>query len=93
MTVEEAVEAGATAFADAETKAKSIKHAFRDLKEVFETVRDGGHIGGIECLALTAQCDALATNFLADLYSLHYDLVERAKSAGIDLPSIESGGR
>lgn len=93
MTVEEAVAAGAAAFADAETKAKTIRHAFRDLKEVFETVRDGALIGGIECAALAAECDAVATQFVSDLYTLHLGLTNRAKELGIDLPSIESGGR
>lgn len=93
MTVEEAVEQGATTFAEAETAAKTIRKAFRDLKPVFETIRDAGLIGGIECAALIARCDALPTQFVADLYELHFELVEQAKTAGIDLPAIESGGR
>lgn len=93
MTVEEAVEQGAITFAEAETAAKLIRKNFRDLKEVFETVRDAGHIGGIECASLTARCDALATQFVSDIYELHFELVEAAKAAGIDLPAIESGGR
>lgn len=93
MTVEEAVEAGALAFASAESAAQDIKYAFRDLKEVFEVIRDGAYIGGIECMALAAEADALATIFYADLTALHLRLTNRAKELGIDLPSIESGGR
>lgn len=93
MTVEEAVELGATTFANAETAAKEIRKTFRDLKPVFETIRDAGHIGGLESLALTTRCDALATQFVADLYDLHAELTEKAKAAGIDLPVIASGGR
>lgn len=93
MTVEEAVALIAEAFADAETKAKAIKHDFRATKEAFETIRDAGHIGGLEAQSYTRGLDKLATGFEADLFGLHAMLTEKAKAASIDLPSIASGGR
>jgi hypothetical protein len=93
MTVEEAVAKGADTFAQAEQRAHWIKKNFRDLREVFEAIRDGGMIGGLETQALASEADALATVFEADIYRLHAELTARAKELGIDLPSIESGGR
>lgn len=92
-TLEEAVQHGASIFGEAEAKAKSIRAAFRDLDDVFKKVRDEGHIGGIECMALSAEADALATSFFANLTSMHANLTNIAKDKGIDLPAIESGGR
>lgn len=92
MTVEEAVAKGAEIFDGAEERAKWVRKNFRDLKEVFETVRDGGFLGGIETQALVSEADALATQFVADVYALHARLTEKAKEAGIDLPAPMSGG-
>ncbi len=93
MTVEEAVAKGAEIFAEAEQRAHWIRKNFRDLREVFEAVRDGGHLGGLETQALAAQADALATSFEAQLYTMHADLTRRAQEAGVDLLAPRSGGR
>jgi hypothetical protein len=92
MSVEEAVAKGAEIFEGAEQRAHWIKKNFRDLREVFEAVRDGGHLGGLETQAMATEADALATQFEADVYSMHALLTERAKELGIDLPQ-RSGGR
>lgn len=92
-TLEEAVEAGAEAFANAEADLVTHRAVFRDLKDVFEKVRDEAYIGGIECLALSAECDEVITTALSKVLALHLRLTNRAKELGIDLPSIESGGR
>lgn len=92
MSTKEAVAKGAEIFAEAEQRAHWIKRNFRDLREVFEAVRDGGHIGGIETQALAAEVDALATQFEADVYRLHAALTRRAADLGIDLPAPRSGG-
>lgn len=91
MTVEEAVAQGASAFEYAETKARKIKAEMRGLRDVFKTIRDAGLIGGLEAEALAGRCDALATQFEANLYSLHSDLTKRCQELGIDLPSPPSG--
>ncbi len=109
MTLEEAMEAGAATFDAAEQRAKEIRNLamitrqeFADLKEVFQAVRDAGHLGGIECAAIIAKCNALAATseanaiqHIADVYSVHADLTDRAKEEGIDdlLPAPASGGR
>ncbi len=93
MTLEEAVAKGAEIFAEAEQRAHWIKKNFRELREVFEVVRDAGHLGGLETQALASQADALATSFEAEIYTMHADLTKRAKDAGIDLPAPRSGGR
>lgn len=92
MTVEEAVAKGAEIFDGAEQRAHWIKRQFRDLREVFEAIRDGGHIGGLETQALAGEADALATDFEAAVYRMHAALTKRADELGIDLPAPRSGG-
>lgn len=92
MTTEEAVAKGASIFEEAEQRAHWIKRNFRDLRDVFEAIRDGGHIGGLETQALASEADALATQFEASVYRLHANLTARAKELGIDLPAPRSGG-
>lgn len=92
MDVAEAVAKGAEIFEGAEQRAHWIKKNFRDLREVFEAVRDGGHLGGLETQALATEADALATDFESQVYAMHAGLTERAKALGIDLPQ-RSGGR
>lgn len=94
MTLEEAVAAIAAAFADAEDKAREIKHDFRNLKDAYFVIRDAGvGIGGLESAAAAARIDALATSFYAELFAEHARQTEIAKANGIDLPVIASGGR
>lgn len=92
MDTGEAVRLGAEIFADAEAKAAKIRKAFRQLRDMFETIRDEGHIGGLECGAMACECDALATRFEADVWALHSKLTKRAQELGIDLP-LRDGGR
>lgn len=92
MTVEEAVAKGADIFEKAEASAHKIKKGFRDLREVFETIRDAGHLGGLETQALSAEADALATQFEASIYRMHAHLTKRAQDIGIDLPAPRSSG-
>lgn len=93
-TTPDAVAAIAAAFADAETKAKSIRHAMRDASDAFKSINENldPPVGFLETTKFATRCDALATQFVADLYALHSDLTERAKALSIDLPSIEGGG-
>lgn len=92
MEVAEAVARGAEIFEGAELRAHWIKRHFRDMREVFEAIRDGGVIGGLECQALAGEVDTLATKFEADVYAIHARLTARAKDLGVDLPAPRSGG-
>lgn len=87
------VKRGAEIFEKAEESARHIKAEFRELRKVFASIRDEGHIGGLECEALSGEADALATKFEADLYAMHSRLTKRAQELGIDLPAPRSGGR
>lgn len=91
MEVARAVEKGANIFADAEDAAQRITDDFRDLSEIFESINEAGHIGGLEARALTLECQALALQFKADVYALHARLVKRAQELGIDLPQRDGG--
>jgi rRNA maturation endonuclease Nob1 len=92
MTVNEAVDKGAEIFADMEAKAKEIKQRSRELREVFETIRDAGLIGNLETTAITMEAEALTKKFEADLYVFHSQLTQRCKALGIDVPTIMGGG-
>ncbi len=93
MTLEEAIARGAEIFANAETALESINADFKELKDVFAVVRDHGHLGGIETVALSWRARSMSADMLADVYEFHAMLTERAKAEGIDLPAPRSGGR
>lgn len=90
MTTEEAVAKGAKLFADAEAALAKLS---AQLPGIFAAVRDGGNLGGIECMQLTASSGSDVNAALGIIADLHRDLTERAKEKGIDLPTIASGGR
>lgn len=92
MEVSEAVGLGAEVFADAESKARKIKERFRELRKVFEAVRDAGHIGALECQELASDLDAFATAFEAGVWARHSRLTRRCQELRIDLPQPKSGG-
>lgn len=94
MDVNEAVAQGAEIFANVEQMIDEIESAFgKPLYDVFATVRDAGHIGGIETQAYSARAAAMAADFKAKVLQFHFELVEIAKEQGIDLPAPRSGGR
>ena len=92
MDVNEAVQKIADAFANAEERAAATRHEFRDLKDAYNVIRDAGHLGGIQTLAIIRHVDAIATAFEATILTEHADQVRIAQDAGIDLPSSRSGG-
>jgi len=91
--IQDMVHEGAGIFEASEDAAREIKQKFRKLRKMFETIRDGGVIGALECQALSCECDALATDFEAKIWSLHSRLTKRAQELGIDLPQTRDGGR
>lgn len=91
MNAHEAVRKGADIFDGAEKKARTIKNQFRQLRKVFEAVRDEGYIGALECQAVASECDVLATEFEAKIWAMHRKLTVRAQELGIDLPQRDGG--
>lgn len=93
MDVQQAVAAGAAIFEDVEGQARAIKMRMRELRKVFEAIRDAGVAGSLETQEAATACDALATQFEADVWALHRKLTLSAQAKGIDLPQTRSGGR
>ena len=89
MTSEEAVVKGAKLFADAEA---ALTKLASEMPKVFAAVRDGGNLGAIECMQLTADTGQKVNYALGSIAELHAALTEKAKEKGIDLPVPRSGG-
>lgn len=89
MTTEEAVAKGADLFAKAE---KALAALAKDMPGILAAVRDGGHLGGIETMQLTASYSVTINSAYSLIADLHQEVTQKAKDKGIDLPSIESGG-
>lgn len=92
MTTEEAVAKIAKAFADAEEAVEDLNRDFRETADAWKTLHSDGVIGGIEAQKHYRRMTALSGQFIADLYTLHSELTERAKELGVDLPQPRSGG-
>lgn len=89
MTTEEAVAKGAELFANAEDALTALVSA---LPKILATARDSGHLGGIECIRLTADAGGDANEALFIIAGLHEKLTVTAQDKGIDIPVIMSGG-
>lgn len=89
MTTEEAVAKGAKLFANAE---EALAKLSAEMPKVFAAVRDGGNLGGIECMTLTAECQIDIGRALHIIAQMHQKLTEKAQEKGIDLPAPRSGG-
>jgi hypothetical protein len=90
MTSEEAVQKGAKLFADAEA---ALAKLASEMPKIYAAVRDGGSLGGIEAMELTAQTGLVVNDALLAIASHHQELTKKAQEKGIDLPVIASGGR
>lgn len=91
MNVQEAVQAGADIMVAAEEFAGKLKAQAKIMREVMQTVRDAGHIGVLECEAMSRDFDAIVRRFDADLYVYHSTATLRCKELGIDLPQRDGG--
>ncbi len=89
MTTEEAVAKGADLFAKAE---KALAALAKEMPGILAAVRDGGHLGGIETMQLTAHYSITINSAYAHIADLHQEVTKKAQEKNIDLPSIESGG-
>lgn len=89
MTTEEAVAKGADLFAKAE---KALAALAKEMPSILAAVRDGGNLGGIETMQLTARYSVTINSAYSLIADLHQEVTLKAKDKGIDLPSIESGG-
>ncbi len=90
MTTEEAVAKGAKLFAKAE---ESLAALAKDMPSILAAVRDGGHLGGIETMQLTARYSITINSAYSLIADLHQETTQQAGEKGIDLPVIASGGR
>lgn len=90
MTSEEAVARGAKLFADAEV---ALTKLASDMPKVYAAIRDGGNLGGIEAMQLTAETGIVVNEALRSIADHHRVLTDKAQEKGIDLPVIASGGR
>lgn len=90
MTVEEAVADGAKRFAIAEEALAALSAA---LPGIITTVRDGGHIGAIECMIQISNGLVSVNKALDTVVHLHKNYTDRCIELGIDLPQPRSGGR
>ena len=89
MTTEEAVAKGANLFANAEEALTELASA---LPKILATIRDEGHLGGIEYIRLTADACSDVQEALFIIAGLHEKLTAIAQERGIDLPQPRSGG-
>lgn len=90
MSVKQAVQKIADAFADAEKRDRETLKDFRDLRGAFKVIKDAGHIGAIRALAAAAELEALAARHKAEKLVLHHQLTEEAKALDIDIPQAPS---
>lgn len=94
METSAAVEAAAAIMAEVEALAHTAKGKLRDLRPLFKAINENGAAGLIVSRSMSSKADAIGTTFEANIWTLHGELTEIAKTLGIDLPSIEgSGGR
>jgi hypothetical protein len=87
---EDAVKALADKFAAAE---KALAALAKAIAPSLASIRDGGHIGGIQCIQLTADGSVAVNEALGLVADLHQEWTKIAQEKGIDLPVIASGGR
>lgn len=88
-TTEEAVAKGAELFANAEEALTALVSA---MPKILAAARDDGHIGGIECIRLTADAGNDINHALLIIAGLHEKLTALAQEKGVDLPAPRSGG-
>jgi hypothetical protein len=94
MTTDERVEQIKAVMADAESKAGSIRHDVRALKDAFAEIHTNGDAGYLRSKAFFTELDALATSFEHGLFDIHARMTEYAIEHGIDgLGTMGGGGR
>lgn len=91
MDVVDGIQFGADAFAEAEDAAKRNRKAGREMRQMFEAIRDAGKIGGLEAGSLACEVDAMFTRHEAEIWTMHAKLTKRAQELGIDLPQRDGG--
>ncbi len=89
--VRDAVQRGADIMAELEADAAKAKGYRNEMRTVFETVRDAGYIGVLECERYARGFSAITVDYDAALYEFHSDATLRAQALGIDLPQRDGG--
>ena len=86
MSVDQAVQQIASAFADAEKRDRQTLNDFKGLRSALKVIKDAGHIGAIRALSAAAELESLASRHKAEKLAVHHQLTEEAKALGIDIP-------
>ena len=97
MSIETHVDAIATLMADIEATVDGpIKTKLTAVADHIQAIHDdpeNANVGVLISKSLGLRAKAIAANLRSDIWGLHSDMTEAAKARGIDLPSIEGGGR
>ncbi len=90
-SIAEGVQFGADAFERAEKAAARSRKDGRDMRGMFEIIRDEGVMGGLEAGALACEVDEMFTRHEAEIWAMHSRLTKKAQELGIDLPQRDGG--
>lgn len=97
MSISDQVSAIVSLMADAESLADQAKAKLDAIPAHLDAIHDdpeNANVGPLIVKAFSLRARSLGLGFKADLFDLHNDMTEAARSRGIDIPSIEgSGGR
>jgi hypothetical protein len=92
MATEEAVNNGVEAFASIKEYIREMEPHFDTLLHTYKVVHEEGHIGALEYKALKLRTQLLLDTFRSGVFDLHSHTTLRAKSKGIDIPTVLGGG-
>ncbi len=96
MSISDQVSAIVALMADAESLADQAKAKLDAIPAHLDAIQadpENANVGPLIVKALSLRARSLGLGFKADLFDFHNVMTESAKSRGIDIPSIDSGGR
>lgn len=96
MTIASQVDAIMALMAEAEAAADTLKDALEAIPAHLAAIKsdpENANVGALIVKGFSLRARAIGLNTKAEVWSLHSDMTEAAKQRGIDVPSIESGGR
>lgn len=95
MSISTEVDAIVALMADAEAladQAKAKLDAIPAHLDAIHTDSENDNVGTLITKAFSLRAKSLGLGFKSDVWSFHNDMTEAAKSRGIDIPGIDSGG-
>ncbi len=96
MSISDHVNAIVGLMADTESLADQAKAKLEQIPAHLDAIQadpENANVGPLIVKALSLRARALGLGFKADLFDFHNVMTESAKLRGIDIPSIDSGGR